>query len=153
MSGVWAGRTAPWTSWPSRIWAPLPDGLRAECLIVRAGARVDLDQAEAAIAVFEDSDLLRTRVRSDWACPVPGGLRRCLENGRTDRRRPTSGSVSPPTYSGAGPDAAARARELADVDIVDVELDEWLDAGSADWGWRTGGPRDIATRTCASIGT
>ncbi len=106
----------------------LPDGLRAECLIVRAGARVDLDQAEAAIAVFEDSDLLRTRVRSDWAARFRAAYADVLRTvGRTDEADKWE-RLATATYSGAGPDAAARARELADVDIVDVELDEWLDA-------------------------
>lgn len=44
----------------------LPDEVRAECLIVRSGARRDLEQLEAALAGLE-GDLLRSRVKSVWA--------------------------------------------------------------------------------------
>lgn len=46
--------------------AALPPESRAEALIVMSGARRDLGQTEAALAVL-DTDLLRTGTRSAWA--------------------------------------------------------------------------------------
>ncbi len=105
----------------------LSEGLRAECLIVQAGARIDLEQQEAAIAVFEDSGLLRTRVRSDRAARFRSAYADALRGMGRDDEADKWERLAAATYPGAGPDGEQRARELAEVDIVDVALDEWLD--------------------------
>lgn len=62
----------------------LPDEIRAECLIVRSGARRDLGQPEAALAVLE-SDVLRAGRKAVWVARLRTAYAQTLaELGRTE---------------------------------------------------------------------
>ena len=64
--------------------AALPPEVRAEALMVMSGARRDLGQSEAAVALL-DTDLLRTGERSGWAARLRVAYAEALaESGREE---------------------------------------------------------------------
>ena len=107
----------------SETLASLPEGTRAECLIVASGARADLGDLDASVAVL-DVDLLRTRVRSPWAARMrlayAEALARVGEEDEAARWSKLAVATDPDVVS----DPALREAELAELEIVDLAEDE-----------------------------
>ncbi len=100
----------------------LPDDLQAECLMVLAGARRDLGQDEAAVAVLDDP-LLRSRTKSVWSARLRLAYADALEAvGREDeaeRWLRLAVASDPDGTSGAAAELARR-QGVDEVDLVDV---------------------------------
>lgn len=97
----------------------LPDDVRAECLMVASGARGDIGQKDAAVAVL-DNDLLRSRQKSVWSARYRLAFSDALAAaGRTDeaQRWLALAAASDPTGSSA---AAARISGADDLELFDV---------------------------------
>ncbi|MDZ7577175.1 MAG: hypothetical protein U0904_03245 [Candidatus Nanopelagicales bacterium] len=92
---------------------------RAEALIVLSGARADMDQDEAALAVLDDP-LLRVRERSEWVARLRFAYAEALLRlGREQealRWLRLASAGDPEGLTGAG----NRLAELEGVEIVDV---------------------------------
>lgn len=104
----------------------LPDPIQAECLMVLSGARRDLDQLPAAVAVLE-SDLLRSGTKSVWSARLRLAYSDVLaESGRTEEARRwllLAAASDPEGTSGAG----ERLAEIDDIQVLDVMADELSD--------------------------
>lgn len=97
----------------------LPDEVRAECLIVLSGVRRDLGQLDAALAAL-DSDLLRTRRKSEWSARLRFAYAETLaEAGRSDEaeRWLRLAVASDPTGASGAAEALA---EWDGIDLLDV---------------------------------
>lgn len=99
--------------------ARMPEEVRAECLIVMAGARQDLGQPEAALAVL-DGDLLRSRRKSEWSARLRLAYADALDKaGRADEaERWIRLAVASDPTGGSG--AGARLAELEGIEVVDT---------------------------------
>ncbi len=123
----------------------LPDPIRAECLMVLSGARGDLGQYEAALAVL-DNDLLRSRVKSVWSARLRLAYADVLAQlGRTEEAEKwviLAAASDPEGLSGAG----TRLADVDDLEVIDLgELapDEPVDLDAderAPDDQQTGGP-------------
>lgn len=103
----------------------LPDEIRAECLIVRSGARRDLGQPEAALAALE-TDLLRVGRKAVWVARLRiAYAETLLALGRSDEaeRWLRLAVASDPTGESGAADL------LADWEGVDLLEDEPAVAG------------------------
>jgi len=104
----------------------LPDPLRAECLMVLSGARRDLGQDQAAVAVL-DNELLRSRTKSVWSARLRLAYSDALADvGRDDEAikwLKLAAASDPDGTSGAG----ERIAELSGDTVIDL-LDELDDA-------------------------
>ena len=108
----------------------LPDPIQAECLMVLSGARRDLGQLPAAVAVLE-TDLLRSGTKSVWSARLRLAYSDVLaESGRTEEARKwllLAAASDPEGTSGAG----ERLAEIDDIQVLDVMADGFSD-GSPD---------------------
>ncbi|MFN8126786.1 MAG: hypothetical protein U0R64_09805 [Candidatus Nanopelagicales bacterium] len=102
----------------------LPHDVWAECLMVQSGARTDLGQLEAAVAVLEVDQLLRTRSRNEWASRLRTAYAQALRNVGRDAEADRWERSALATDAGPGPDADTRARELQELEILDVAVED-----------------------------
>ena len=131
----------------------LPEPIRAECLMVLSGARQDMGQKEAALAVL-DTDLLRSRVKSVWSARLRLAYADALEAlGRTDeaaRWLALASASDPEGTSGAGERLAQDdGVELVDLADVGIDPDAGIDAPEADASADAGAAGDPGHSTAA----
>ena len=104
--------------------------IRAEALIVASGARADLGQTEAAVAVL-DTDLLRSPKRSTWAARLrfaySEALQRIGEDEEALKWLKMAVATDPDGTSGAG----ARLAEVEGIEFQDLEEEQDLDEETA----------------------
>lgn len=99
----------------------LPDPVRAECLMVLSGARRDLGQTDAALAVL-DNDLLRSRTKSVWSAR----LRLAYADALADAGRVAEAEKWEQLAAASDPDGSSGAAErLAPgetvIDLFDID--------------------------------
>jgi len=110
----------------------MPIEIRAECLIVMAGARRDLGQDEAALALL-DTDLLRSRKKSEWVARMrvtyADTLAALGRDGEADRWLRLAAASDPSGASGAA-NRLVDADQLEFVDTAEDFLEEMPSPGS-----------------------